>query len=75
MKIELLEFEVEWPSELTVFELKNYVLSKLINYGEPLRWAITSLTNHSKTKAQIMLIEAVLILNEDKEKDINTDSN
>ena len=68
MNLEFIELELEWPSELSIFELKKYVLSKLITHGEPLRWAITSLTNHSGTKIQMISIEAVLIINEDKKK-------
>ena len=75
MNIEFIELELDWPSDLSVFELKNYIFSKLMNYGEPLRWAITSLTNYSGTTTQIISIEAVLIIYEDKKKDINTDLN
>ena len=72
MKIEFIEFELDWPSEVSVYELKNHVLSMLIKYGEPLRWAITSLTNNSGKTIQKISIEAVLIMNEEKKKDINT---
>ena len=71
MNLEFIELELDWPSEVSVFDLKNYILSKLIEYGEPLRWAITSLTNHSGEKIQKISIEAILIINEDK-KNINT---
>ncbi len=69
MNIELKELEIDWPSELSVFDLKNHILSKLINYGEPLRWAITSLTNHSGETTQKIFVEAVLIINEDQKRD------
>ena len=68
MNLEFIELELDWPSAISIFELKNYILSRLINYGEPLRWAITSLTNHSGTTIQMISIEAVLIINEDKKK-------
>ena len=72
MTLEFIELELDWSSELSVFDLKDYILSKLINYGEPLRWGITSLTNHSGTTTQTISIEAVLIINEDNKKDMNT---
>ncbi len=75
MNLEFIELELEWPSELSIFELKKYVLSKLIKHGEPLRWAITSLTKHSETNPQKISIEAVLILKDDKKKDININLN
>ena len=71
VNLEFIELELDWPSELSVLELKNYILSNLMNYGEPLRWAITSLTTHSGKTIQKISIEAVLIINEDKTKDIN----
>ena len=75
MNIEFIEIEFDWPSDISVFELRNYILVKLINYGEPLRWAITSLTHHSSESIQKISIEAVLIINEEKINDINTDLN
>ena len=71
MKVEFIELELDWHNELSVFELRNYILSKLNKYGEPLRWAITSLTTHTEEKIQKIFIEAVLIINEDKKQDIN----
>ena len=71
MNLKFIELELDWSSELSVFDLRKYILSKLINYGEPLRWAITSLTTYSRESIQKISIEAVLIINEDKTKDIN----
>ena len=73
MTIKFIELELDWPSEIGLFELKSYILSKLIYYGDPLRWAITSLNTHSEKKIQIITIEAVLINNQAKGKDINPD--
>ena len=73
MKLEFIELELEWSSTLSVFDLKEYILTKIKDYGEPLRWAITSLTTHSEKKIQIISIEVVLITNQDKRKDIDSD--
>ena len=72
MNIEYVELELEWNSELSVLDLKKFILSRLIEYGEPIRWAITSLTPHSEKTIQKILIEAVLIKNEDKTQNTNT---
>ena len=72
MNLEFIELELDWPSEVSVFDLRNYILSNLINHGEPLRWAITSLTTYSGKTIQKISIEAVLIVNENKTKDLNT---
>ena len=75
MNLEFIELDLDWPSELSVYDLRNYILSKLVEYGEPLRWAITSITNHSEKKIQIISVEVVLIINQDKGKGINPESN
>ena len=69
MNLEFVELELDWPSELSLFDLRKYILAKLMNYGEPLRWAITSLTNHSGETTQKIFVEAVLIINVDKKRD------
>ena len=71
MKLEFKELDIEWPSELTLFELKNYILSKLNEYGKPLRWAITSVKTFSGDKNQIISVEVVFIVHQDKGKAIN----
>ena len=75
MNLEFIELDLDWPFELSLFDLKNYILSKLKAYGEPLRWAITSVTNHSEKKIQIISIEVVLIIYQGNGKGINTEFN
>ena len=75
MNLKFLELDLDWPYELNVFELKNYILSKLREYGEPLRWAITSVTTHSEKEIQIMSVEVVLIINQDNGKGISPELN
>ena len=72
MNLEFIELELDWPPEVSVFDLKNYILSKLMSYGEPLRWAITSLTTYSEETIQKISIEAVFIIDKEKEKVFNT---
>ena len=73
MNLEFIELELDWPPEVSVFELKNYILSKLMSYGEPLRWAITSLTTYSEETKQKISIEAVFIIDKEKAKVFNKD--
>ena len=75
MNLEFIELDLDWPFELSLFDLKNYILSKLMEYGEPLRWAITSVTTHSEKKSQIISVEVLLIINQDKGKGINPELN
>ena len=66
VNLEFIELDLEWPSEVSVFDLRKYVKSNLIEYGEPLRWAITSVGTCSEKKTQKISIEVVLIINQDK---------
>ena len=75
MNLEFKELELDWSSELSLFDLRSYIVSKLMEYGEPLRWAITSVTNHPEKKIQIISIEVVLIINQDKGKATNLELN
>ena len=75
MNLEFIELDLDWPFELSLFDLKNYILSKLLEYGEPLRWAITSVTTNYEKKIQIISVEVVLIINQDKGKGINSEVN
>ena len=72
MNLEFVELKLEWSPESSIYELKNLVLSKLLEYGDPLRWAITSINSLSVKKKQIITVEAVLIMNQDNEQSINT---
>tara|TARA_Y100001968_G_C18821354_1_gene464786 strand:+ start:192 stop:404 length:213 start_codon:yes stop_codon:yes gene_type:complete len=67
VKLKFLELDLDWPSELKIYDLKNYILSNLREYGEPLRWAITSVKTHSERKIQIISVEVVLIINQKRE--------
>ena len=75
MNLQFVELNLDWPYELSVFNLKNYILSKLFEYGDPLRWAITSVTTHSEKKIQVISVEVVLIVNQDKGKSSNSKLN
>ena len=68
MNLEFIELDFDWPFEVSLYDLKNYILSKLMEYGEPLRWAITSVNNHPEKKIQIISVEVVLIVYQDKGK-------
>ncbi len=75
MYLEFIELDFDWPTELSLFELKNYIISKLKEYGEPLRWAITSVTSSSEEKNQVISVEVVLIINQHKRISVNPDVN
>ena len=73
VNIKFAEIEIDWPSEIEVVSLKKYILSRLSKYGEPLRWAITSVSNTSGKCMQKISIEAVFLISKDNENGNNSD--
>ena len=72
MNIKFAEIEIEWPSEIKVVSLKNYILLSLSKYGDPLRWAISSVSNKSEKCMQKISIEAVFLISKDDENGNNS---
>ena len=75
MNLEFKELDLDWPPELNIFDLRRYILSKLMEYGEPLRWAITSVSTRSKKSIEVISVEVVFIIKQDKGKGINSELN
>ena len=71
MNLEYIELNLEWTHEVSIYNLRNFILSKLLQYGDPLRWAITSVKSKSDAKIQIISVEAVMIINQDLGECIN----
>ena len=72
MNLEYIELNLEWSHEVSVYNLRNFILSKLLQYGDPLRWAITSVKSKSDAKIQIISVEAVMIMNQDQGECLDT---
>jgi len=72
VNLEYIELDLEWSSELSIYDLKNFILSKLLQYGDPLRWAITAVKSKPGAKIQIISVEAVMIMNQDQGECLNT---
>ena len=43
MRIKSLDLEYVWPKSVPIDKLRNFVLDKLSEYGDPLRWSITNI--------------------------------
>ena len=72
MNLEYVELDLEWSSELSIYDLKSFILSKLFQYGDPLRWAITSVKSKSGAKIQMISVEAVMIMNQNRGEYLDT---
>ena len=63
MELKLLHLNLGWPEEVALKELRLLIVVKLRAYGDPLRWAITSI-RFPKTGDVFreLSIEAVVII-------------
>ncbi len=59
MKLKYLDLELEWPKSMPIEKLRTFILEKLNNFGDPLRWAITKIKVSDSLRK--LNIEAVVI--------------
>ena len=63
MRLKSLELQLEWPQTLPIEALRNHVIEHVTNFGEPIRWAITSVVFSSESLCiRELIIEAVVII-------------
>ena len=63
MRLKSLELQLDWPETLLIQDLRSYVVEELRNFGDPIRWAITSISASSEPGCTRKLnIEAVVII-------------
>ncbi len=63
MEIKFIELEIKWPQGIKASKLRPHILSRLKDYGDPLRWAITSLNLSQSSKGlRYISIEAVVLI-------------
>lgn len=62
MQLKVIELLLDWPLDISVVNLRPWLLKQLKTHGEPLRWAITAVQppvpNHSHRQLRV---EAVVI--------------
>lgn len=62
MKLSKVDFDLDWPDSIKVFDLRNYILTNLIKRGKVIRWSIIDIQHskefNDKTKLRI---QAVLV--------------
>ena len=62
MRLKSLELQLDWPETLLIQDLRIYVLDELRNFGNPIRWAITSISPSKPGCIRKINIEAVVII-------------
>ena len=60
MRIKSIELKLEWPNKVQISNLSTFVIKKLREYGDPLRWAITNISSSDGLRK--LNIEAVVII-------------
>ena len=63
MRLKSLELKLDWPETLVIQDLRSYVVEELRKFGDPIRWAITSISASSEPgRTRQLNIEAVVII-------------
>ena len=63
--LKLIELEVEWPHDVFIADLRLLLKKKILEYGFPLRWAITAIReDHSNIDkfSRKLTLEAVVLV-------------
>ncbi len=59
----MFEFDILWPDNLSVLDLRFLVLQHINQFGEPLRWAITDVKSSKNNSSIVYLrVESMLIV-------------
>ena len=63
MRLKTIELNIDWPDEITLFSLRNYLIGQIEQYGQPLRCAITEIQPlNMKTHSRRLKLEAVVVI-------------
>ena len=62
MRLKSLELQLHWPETLLIQDLRSYVVDELKKFGEPVRWAITSISSSEPGFVRKLNVEAVVII-------------
>ena len=62
MRLKSLELQLEWPETISIQDLRVYVVDELSSFGNPIRWAITSISPSKPGCSRKLTIEAVVII-------------
>ena len=62
MSLHLLELELTWPTDVSLLNLRNWLMRELLDYGEPLRWSITNIERNSTRSGDHKLSLEVVII-------------
>ena len=60
MRLQTLDLKLDWPNSVPIDHLRHFVLEKLNEHGEPLRWAITKISVLDNLRQ--LNIEAVVLI-------------
>ena len=62
MRLKSLNLQLDWPETLLIQDLRIFVVDELSKFGNPIRWAITSISPSKPGCSRKLTIEAVVII-------------
>ena len=57
----MIQLELNWPNEVPCYQLRQWLRQQILIYGEPLRWAITSILPATSNQPRKLRLEAVVV--------------
>ena len=60
MKLSNVEFDLNWPSNIELKNLRKFILNNIAKRGEVIRWSINNI-KESEINEKILTISAVII--------------
>ena len=62
MKLRKVDFYLEWPVSIKIFNLRRFIIEKLMRKGEVIRWSIVDIKDLvDSSKKKKIRINAVLV--------------
>ena len=60
MKLSMIDFYLDWPVSITIFNLRRFIISNLTKEGQVIRWAIVDIKASVDSSKKKIRISAVL---------------
>jgi len=59
----MIQLELNWPIEITLLELRPWLLDQIRKHGHPIRWAITSIRPSTIDSVFCLLSVELVVIN------------
>ena len=61
MKLKKVDFDLDWPVSIKIFNLRKFIIANLMKKGRVIRWSIVDIKTSEDSSQKKMRINAVLV--------------